>query len=123
MLPQVSFLIGSQASGKSTLGGKLCERTNQKLINFGDYLQAKSLQGADDDTVVMSLVQSLAEEISPCVMLEDFPQTKYQAKLFLKNCVEPHRVFVLSCSKDCSQERMIALGPNHHSYLPSSVLS
>jgi len=71
----------------------------------------------------MSLVQSLAEEISPCVMLEDFPQTKYQAKLFLKNCVEPHRVFVLSCSKDCSQERMIALGPNHHSYLPSSVLS
>jgi hypothetical protein len=30
MLPQVSFLIGTIGSGKSTLGRMLCERTNAK---------------------------------------------------------------------------------------------
>jgi adenylate kinase family enzyme len=38
MLPQVSFIIGSNASGKTTLGGQLCERTNAKLINFGHFV-------------------------------------------------------------------------------------
>jgi adenylate kinase family enzyme len=38
MLPQVSFIIGPQASGKTTLGAALCERTNQRLINFNEFV-------------------------------------------------------------------------------------
>lgn len=92
-------------------------------MKFDDYVKSSGLSGQDDDSIVLALIQTLANEISPRIMIEDFPQTKYQAKLFIKNCVQPHRVFVLSCSKDCSQERMISLGQKHQNYLPSSILS
>ena len=39
MLPQVSFLIGTIGSGKSTLGIKLSERTNAKLLRFGHFVE------------------------------------------------------------------------------------
>ena len=62
MLPQVSFIIGPQASGKTTLGAALCERTNQRLINFN---------------VVMHLIRTLSNELSPSVLIEDFPKTEF----------------------------------------------
>jgi adenylate kinase family enzyme len=38
MLPQVSFMIGPHASGKSTLGKALCERSNSVQLNFNQFL-------------------------------------------------------------------------------------
>jgi len=38
MLPQISCIIGPKASGKTTLGNALCERTNMKLIDFNDFV-------------------------------------------------------------------------------------
>lgn len=35
----------------------------------------------------------------------------------------PTHVFVLKCSKDICQERMIDLGEEHPQYVPSSILS
>ena len=102
MLPQVSFLIGTIGSGKSTLGHMLSERTNAKQLNFSKFVEANGLTDQDDDTTVMALIQQLALEIQPRVIIEDFPQTEYQARFFIKNCVRPHRVFTLNCSKDFS---------------------
>jgi len=42
----------------------------------------------------------LSLEIKDRVLIEDFPQTEFQAKFFVKNCVEPTEVFVLQCPKD-----------------------
>lgn len=57
MLPQVCFIIGPQAAGKTTLGAVLCERTNQKQINFNDFIAENKLVGKDDETVVLSLIK------------------------------------------------------------------
>jgi len=65
----------------------------------------------------------LANEIAPRVVLEDFPRTLYQAKFFIKNAKDPKNVFVLSCSKDLSQERMLSVPQDSANYLPSSLLS
>jgi hypothetical protein len=73
MLPQVSFIIGPQCSGKSSLGNKLCERTNAKLINYDQFVKQHGLSGESDDNAVLALIQALADEISPRVILEDFP--------------------------------------------------
>jgi len=56
------------------------------------------------------------------VILEDFPRTLYQAKFFMKNACEAKNVFVLSCSKDLSQERMLSF-VDTDKYMPSSLLS
>lgn len=107
MLPRVSFIIGPQGCGKSTLGKALCERTNQHLIKYDHFIRDNKLEGQDDETVIMALIKALADEISPNVLIENFPQTEFQAKFFIKNCVAPFRVFALKCSKDTCQERMI----------------
>ena len=57
------------------------------------------------------------------MILEDFPRTIYQAKFFIRNAKDPRNVFVLSCSKDLSQERMLTVPQDSDDYLPSSLLS
>jgi len=80
LLPEVFFLIGPKASGKSTIGRQLAERTNMKLINFDSFVKCQSLKGADDETVVFELIRTLIDEVSPRVLLESFPQNDIQAK-------------------------------------------
>lgn len=65
----------------------------------------------------------MAAEVAPRIILEDFPRNLYQAKFYLKNASDPRNVFVLSCSKDSSQERMLAVPQDDARYLPSSLLS
>ena len=57
-----------------------------------------------------ALIHHLSMEISPRILIEDFPQTEFQAKYFMRNCCSPKNVFLLQCSKDVCQERMINLG-------------
>lgn len=123
MLPQISCIIGPKASGKTTLGKALCERTNMKLLNFNDFVSEKNLGDCDDETVTSALIKELSQELSPRVLLEDFPQSEFQAKFFIKNCVEPSRVFSLECSKDLCQERMICKAQEDSSYQASAILS
>ena len=57
MLPQISCMIGPKASGKTTLGNALCERTNMKLINFNDFISDNCLTDENDETVTMALIK------------------------------------------------------------------
>lgn len=124
MLPQVSFMIGPNASGKSCLSKRLCERTNMIQIRFCQWLKDEGLADeTDEELIVMQLIKRLSCEVAPRVLLVDFPQTEFQAKFFMRNCCEPKDVFMLQCSKDVCQERMIAVGTNSPSYLPSALLS
>jgi len=77
VLPQVSFMIGPQGSGKSVLGKALCERTNMKSIKFPDFVKEQNLGNKDEETVVVALISRLSLELSPRVLLEDFPQTEF----------------------------------------------
>lgn len=123
MLPQISCIVGPKASGKTTLGKALCERTNMKLLNFNEFVAEKNLGDCDDETVTSALIKQLSTELCPRVLLEDFPQSEFQAKFFIKNCVSPSRVFSLECSKDLCQERMIGTAQNDSSYQASAILS
>ncbi len=60
-------------SGKSTVGVALAQRTNAKLIKFDNFVKESGLDGSDDDTIVLALIQSLSNEISPRVIIENFP--------------------------------------------------
>lgn len=115
-LPQISCIIGPKASGKTTLGKALCTRTNMKLLNYNDFVTEQNLNDCDDEEKTNALIACLSNEVSPRILLEDFPQSEFQAKFFIKNCVAPSKVFVLECSKDLCQERMTSLAQTDSSY-------
>lgn len=123
LLPEVFFLIGQKAAGKTTVGSALADRTNMVLIQFNEFVMKHNLQKADDETITFALIKSLQDEVSPRVMIENFPQNLIQAKCFIKNCTEPSKVFYSKCSKDTCQERMITLGKDHSDYVSSAILS
>ena len=74
MLPQVSFIIGPNASGKTELGKTICHRSNATLLDFQKFLEDENLcNEKNEERIVSELIKHLANEVNPCVLLEDFP--------------------------------------------------
>ena len=80
LLPEVFFLIGQKAAGKTTVGSSLAERTNMTLMQFNEFVQKNSLQNEDDETITFALIKTLLDEVSPRILIENFPQNVIQAK-------------------------------------------
>ena len=102
MLPEMFFLVGPRGSGKSVVGKELAYRTNMEIVNFESFLRTSGFDAHDydDETATLALIRELINHTSPRVLLEDFPRTETQARLFIKNCVAPTEVFYIKCSKD-----------------------
>jgi len=77
IFPQISFILGPKASGKTVLGNDICQRTNMKLINFNDFIKQNGLKRKSEEFKVMELIKLLAHESSSRVLLEDFPKTEF----------------------------------------------
>jgi adenylate kinase family enzyme len=77
LTPQTTFLIGPKASGKTTLGKQIAERTNMVFMNFNDFVKKNHLKGKDDETVVLALIKSLSYQIEPRLLIEGFPQNEF----------------------------------------------
>jgi len=116
-------LLGQKASGKSTVARKMAARTNMKHIDFPKWVVDSGLEEQGDEAVCLQLIQTLAEQQKPRVVLESFPQNEFQAKFFLRNCTPPSNVFSLTCSIDISQERMNSLQDTDSNYVSSIALS
>lgn len=76
----------------------------------------------DDEESCAALIQLLAHEIKPRVVVENFPENEIQAKYFLRNCKKPANVFGLTCAVDVSQERM-EQREGSPTYVSSAILS
>ena len=76
----------------------------------------------DDEESCAALIQLLAHEIKPRVVIENFPENEIQAKYFLRNCKKPANVFGLTCAVDVSQERM-EQREGSPTYVSSAILS
>lgn len=74
LLPEVYFLIGPKASGKSSVGKHLAEKTNMHQLNFEHFIQSNNLQHKDDEAKVFKLINYLLDTVSPRILIEDFPQ-------------------------------------------------
>lgn len=71
------FVLGPKASGKTTIGNNLSDRTNAAFINFLEFKKSNGLQDANEEEMVLRLIQTLAGELKPRVVLENFPQNLF----------------------------------------------
>lgn len=123
IIPQTMFLIGPKACGKTAIAANMAERTNMKHVDFVQWRKDCGLREAGDEEVCAKLIDALAHEVKPRVVLESFPENEFQARYFLRNCKQPANVFGLTCSIDVSQERMQQLGEGSPGYVSSAILS
>jgi len=78
--PELTFIIGQPASGKTSLANFLLRSTNSLLVD------ASKIQGADDESRVKELTRQLDRvRVGQKVVVEDFPSNENQAYLFSKN--------------------------------------
>lgn len=117
------FLIGPKACGKSAIARDMADRTNMKHVDFAQWRKDCGLREAGDEEVCSMLIDTLAHEVKPRVVIEGFPENEFQARYFLRNCKQPANVFGLTCSIDVSQERMQQLGEGSPGYVSSAILS
>jgi len=94
-----------------------------KLLDFDKFVTDNKLTDLGDEEVTMALIKHLSDEISPRVLIENFPKSEFQAKFFIKNCVKPSCVFSLQCSKDVCQERMTERCQSDAGYQSSAILA
>ena len=73
IIPQTMFLIGPKACGKSTIARNMADRTNMKHVDFLLWRKECGLKDAGDEEVCAKLIDYLAHEIKPRVVIESFP--------------------------------------------------
>jgi adenylate kinase family enzyme len=77
VLPQTMFVLGPKGAGKSTISNNLSDRTNAAFLNFHAFKAGNGLADAGEEEVVLKLIQTLAEEPKPRVVLENFPENVF----------------------------------------------
>ena len=100
------FIIGPKACGKTTIAANMSYRSNMRHIDYIQWKKDTGNKDIGDEEGCTKLIEYLAHEIKPRVIMENFPENEVQAKFFLRNCKEPANVFGLVCAIDVSQERM-----------------
>jgi len=74
IIPQIMFVIGPKACGKTTIATNMASRTNMKHIDYSQWKKESGNKDADDEEGCQKLIESLAHEIQPRVIMENFPE-------------------------------------------------
>ena len=53
-----------------------------KSLNYNSFIRSNNLGDCDEETKTVALIKHLSQEINPRILLEDFPQSEFQAKFF-----------------------------------------
>lgn len=124
LLPEIYCIIGKRYSGKSTIAKALAERLGMNYICFEDFLKTPNIQkrASDDEYIIKNFLDLLREENSRRVIIEDFPRTENQYKLFIKNGKNISKVYKLNAEDYIVSERMMSLGKNHPNYVGCTKL-
>jgi adenylate kinase family enzyme len=125
LCPAVYCIIGKKYSGKSTLANILAKRMGMKVIDFKEFVKDPQIAKKKDDDlfVVTSLAAKLREEDSTRVIIKDFPQKKEHYNLFVKNCKNFEKIFLLNINDELATERMYKMGYNNPRYIGCSELN
>ena len=73
LLPEVFCIVGPRGAGKTKLGEALAQRANMEMLNFDDFLKARSLQDASCEEKTQALIDYFTAAIPPRFLLENFP--------------------------------------------------
>jgi calcium-dependent protein kinase len=120
--PELFFVSGVFASGKSSLAktwGEQHEMHYVKLSEIKGYRRYSSSYTYDDEREVavalVNYLQSLKHERR--VIVDGFPESAHQARIFASIFGEPNKIVHLTCAQDVAYQRI----PNSKAYAQSAL--
>ena len=118
--PEVLTIMGPLSAGKTTVARKICAKYDWEYLDFRDVKKGNN----NDDEDVQALVRKLGTYRQPYrVLVDGFPETLQQTRLFASISGDPDYVIYLHCPKDICQERILRQGKSSPNYLSSAAIS
>lgn len=100
LLPNVITFYGAPVLGKSTLAKSLARTLNYELINLQDFYRANNISKAPCETKMTHLISFLRDHHKRNFILDSFPETLRQAKIFVEHFTHPLYTFYLDATRD-----------------------
>jgi adenylate kinase len=124
LIPEIYCINGKKYSGKSTISIAFEKRINMKHINFSEFLDRPIIKKRinEDEYVIDHFIEYLKTINNRRVIIEDFPKTESQYKLFVKSGKEIKKVYILNTEDFIISERMMKLGKGHENYIGCAKL-
>ena len=124
LLPEIYCVLGKRYSGKSTISKLLEERMNFKHLCFNSFLARPEIKKRinDDEWVMNNFLNLLRQESNRKVLIENFPLTENQYKLFIKNGKPIKKVFVFNTEDHIASERMMQLSKESPNFVGCTKL-
>lgn len=100
LLPNIITLYGAPVLGKSTVAVQLSQIIGYELINLQEFYQVNGLTKASDETKMDSLIGYLRDHYKRNFILDSFPETLRQAKIFIEHFAHPLYTFYFDATRD-----------------------
>mmetsp|Transcript_28305 Transcript_28305/g.32744 ORF Transcript_28305/g.32744 Transcript_28305/m.32744 type:complete len:975 (+) Transcript_28305:18-2942(+) len=100
LLPNVITFYGAPVLGKTTLAKNLARTLNYELLNLQDFYRAYNLTKAPCETKMDQLIAYLRDHHKRNFVIDSFPETLRQAKIFVEHFTHPLYTFYLDATKD-----------------------
>lgn len=102
--PVVITVTGATNLGKTTFAKKLAGHLDYSFIDCEIFFKHRGLRGTEEQ--VMALSEFLEEAPYRKFVLDNFPTTKRQAKIFYKTYDAPFAIFDITAEKDVVYDRI-----------------
>ena len=108
--PELFFIIGPPACGKTTLAKKMADKYNLNFIDVEKLIWEKNVNNqlrriSDDDGITKKVLFTLEQSNSLRFLIEGFPMNLYQLKKFEAAFGAPKKLFSLALFKEEIQKR------------------
>ena len=104
LLPNVIFLYGPPSIGQKYVSEKLASHLHYTLINVSSFFESHGCQKDNDEVKVGHLVSYMKYHANRNFIIDNFPQTLKQFKIFTESFVNPLKIIYFDASKDIVED-------------------
>ena len=112
LLPNILTFYGAPVLGKSTLAKSLAKTLNYELLDVQEFYRSQNLLKASCETKMDHLIAFLRDHHKRNFIIDSFPETLRQAKIFFEHFTTPLHIFYLDAKRDEVETNIFTYTPN-----------